>query len=241
MIVRPAFSVPILPCAALLCALLLLEVSPADAHREDEYLQATTIEVEKDHVHVELRLTPGTEVFQAIFATIDTNADGVISAGEEEAYAESVLRDLSLALDGDPLALRVVTWHVSDVALMREGLGGVVLEMEAVVPAGESDRSLTFANRHMSETSVYLVNSLVPDDEDIRIIAQTRNHDQSSYRLDYVQTRTPAASSASSSWQGSGWFGTGGLGVAALLLIILVAARRRRATRGAKPAGSSNL
>ena len=35
---------------------------PAFAHRLDEYLQATTVSLDKEHVGLELRLTPGAAV-----------------------------------------------------------------------------------------------------------------------------------------------------------------------------------
>ena len=54
-------------------------------------------------------LTPGVAVFPIVLASIDTNADGVISETEQRAYAERVLRDLSLTIDGDRLTPRLVS------------------------------------------------------------------------------------------------------------------------------------
>jgi len=42
-------------------------------------------------------------LFPTVFANIDADADGLISENEERAYAERVLRDLSLSIDGDRL------------------------------------------------------------------------------------------------------------------------------------------
>ncbi len=75
--------------------ILLLVGAPASAHRLDEYLQATTISVEKDRVQAEIRLTPGLAVFRRVLAYIDTDANGVISGAEQRAYAERVRLDLS--------------------------------------------------------------------------------------------------------------------------------------------------
>jgi hypothetical protein len=66
----------------------------AFAHRLDEYLQATIISIEKDRVQAFMRLIPGVAVSSAVIASIDTNADGVISETEQQIYAERVLRDL---------------------------------------------------------------------------------------------------------------------------------------------------
>ena len=87
-------------------AILLSVGMPLSAHRLDEYLQATTISVEEDRVQGEIRLTPGVAVSPIVLAKIDTNADDVISEAEQRAYAEAVLRDLSLTIDGDRLRLR---------------------------------------------------------------------------------------------------------------------------------------
>jgi hypothetical protein len=81
----------------------------ASAHRLDEYLQATIISVEKDHIQGSMRLIPGVTISSAVLASIDTNADGFISEAERRAYAEWVLRDLWLTVDGNTLRARLVS------------------------------------------------------------------------------------------------------------------------------------
>lgn len=167
--------------------ILLLVGTPAAAHRLDEYLQATTISVEKDRVQAQIRLTPGVAVFPMVLANIDTDADGVISEAEQRAYAERVLRDLSLTIDGDHLRLRLVSLKFAKTEEMRKGLGDIELEFNADVPRGGPNRRLIFKNRHQRRIAAYLVNCLVPRDPDIRVTAQNRNYQQSFYQLDYVQ------------------------------------------------------
>lgn len=94
---------------ALAGAILLSFGTPTFAHRLDEYLRATTLSIEKDRVQAQISLTPGVAVFPIVLAKIDTDADGVISQAEQHAYAERVLRDLSLTIDGDRLRLRLVS------------------------------------------------------------------------------------------------------------------------------------
>ncbi len=96
------------------------------AHRLDEYLQATTIAVEKDRVQAQIRLTPGVEVFRTVVATVDTNADTVISQFEQQAYAERLLRDLSLRIDGNRLRLRLVSSTFPSIEEMKEGPGNIL-------------------------------------------------------------------------------------------------------------------
>jgi hypothetical protein len=168
-------------------AILLLVGTPASAHRLDEYLQATILSVEKDRVQAQIRLTPGVAVFRKVLANIDTDADGVISEAEQRAYAERVLGDLSLTIDGDRLRLRLVSSKFAKIEEMKEGRGVIELEFNADVPSGGPDRRLIFENHHQSRIAAYLVNCLVPRDPDIRVTAQNRNHRQSFYQLDYVQ------------------------------------------------------
>jgi len=117
-------------------AILLFVGTPAFAHRLDEYLQATTISVEKDRVQAQIRMTPGVAVFPVVLAHIDTDADGVISEAEQRAYAEGVLGDLSLTIDGDRLQLRLVSSKFANIEEMKEGRGEIQLEFDADVPGG---------------------------------------------------------------------------------------------------------
>ncbi|HXI91255.1 MAG TPA: hypothetical protein VNO24_14655, partial [Blastocatellia bacterium] len=196
-------------------AILLLVGTPASAHRLDEYLQATTISVERDRVRAQIRLTPGVAVFPIVLANIDTDADGVISEAEQLAYAERVLGDLSLTIDGDRLRLRLVSLKFAQIEEMKEGLGEIQLEFDADVASGGPNRSLTFENQHQSRIAAYLVNCLVPRDPGIRITAQNRNYQQSFYQLDYIQADVRSGPQSSAWWSSSrGW-----LGAAALLLL----------------------
>ncbi len=160
---------------------------PASAHRVDEYLQAALISLEQDHVEVFLRLTPGISVSSAVLANIDTNADGVISATEGRAYAERVLADVSVAVDGNRLTPRLVSVDFPEVEEMKEGLGEIRIAFTVALPRSGPNRRLVFENHHQSRIAAYLVNCLTPRDRNIRVIAQNRNEEQSFYQLDYVQ------------------------------------------------------
>ena len=194
---------------ALAAALVLYGAAPASAHRLDEYLQAAVLNVERERVEVDMRLTPGVDVFGKVLAAMNAGkggpAEGAISAAKQRAYAEKVSRDLTLLIDGVrvPLALRSFTYPIVDD--MRQGLGEIDLDFEARIPPGGSHRTLVFENRHLPAISVYLANCLVPADPDIRITAQHRNYVQSEYRVDYEQgdVRTaavPGESPPTTSW-----------------------------------------
>ncbi len=167
---------------------LLLSLAPACfAHIVDEYLQATTLSLEKDRVTARVRLTPGLEVFLFQLDLIDGDGDGVVTDAEQRAYAERVLRDLSLAVDGKPLQLRLVSWSYPKIEDMREGRGEILLDLDAPLPPGGPTRKLVFENHHQSTIATYLANCLVPTDPAIHITAQNRNLEQSVYQVDYTQ------------------------------------------------------
>ena len=197
-------------------AILLSAGAPALAHRLDEYLQATLFSVEKNRVEAQIRLTPGVAVFPVVLANIDADANGLLSDAEQSAYAERVLRDLSLTVDGDPLQLKLVSTKFAGTEEMKQGLGEIQIEFRADLPPGGSRRRLIFTNHHQHGMAAYLVNSLVPRDRDIRLTAQSRNQDQSVYQLDYQQSGIPSGPFSTAWWSGDRL----SLGVAALLLLV---------------------
>ena len=160
---------------------------PATAHRLDEYLQATVISVETGRVEAQMRLTPGVAVSPIVLAGIDTNADGVLSGTEQQAYAEQVLRDLSLTVDGDRLSLQLLSVNFPAPADMKDGIGAIQIQFGANLPRGHGNRRLAFDNHHLSAIAAYMVNCLVPRDPNTRVVAQQRNEQQSFYQLDYTQ------------------------------------------------------
>jgi len=150
-------------------AILVLVGMPAFAHRLDEYLQATIISVEKDRVQAQMTLTPGVAVVPMLIPSIDTDANGVISGTEQQAYAERVLQDLSLAIDGQHLKLQLLSVQFPALQEMQEGRGQIQLEFKADLPLGGRKRRITLENRHQSGIAAYLVNVIVPRDPNIRI------------------------------------------------------------------------
>jgi hypothetical protein len=167
--------------------IFLLTGTPALAHRLDEYLQGAIVSVGKDRVDAQLTLTPGVAVFPVVVAEIDVDGDGIISDIEQHAYSSRILRDLSLKIDGQVLAPRLVSMRFPAIAEMKAGRGEILIEFAADLPRGGPHRKLTFENHHQNRIAAYQVNCLVSRDPDIRILAQNRNYSQSSYELDFLQ------------------------------------------------------
>ncbi len=183
-------------------ALLCLSGAPAFAHRLDEYLQATLFSIQKDRVQAQMRLTPGVAVSAFILSGIDTNGDGVISDAEQRAYAERVLRDVSLSIDGHALTPRLISVEFPGMEEMKQGLGEIQIQFGADLPPGGSERRLVFENHHQSALAAYLVNCLAPRDAEIRVVQQDRDERQSFYQLDYVEGAAALETPRLRWWQG---------------------------------------
>ena len=174
-------------------ALLGLAALPAQAHRLDEYLQATIFSIEPGRVLATMRLVPGVAVAPAVIAAIDSNHDGTLSSDEQNRYAKSVLSDLQLEEDGKSLPLHLVSAKFPAVSLMLGGTGEIELTFSAELSTIRGEHQLRFANHHQTGLSVYLVNSLVSHDKNLTLGAQSRNETQSIYQVALNEAgRTPS-------------------------------------------------
>jgi len=203
--------------ALIMCGCLAL-ASAADAHRLDEYLQATRIDIARDRITVEIDLTPGVSVAPQVLAAIDIDRDGSISSDEADAYVAEVLSSLSLTVDGRVMSLERVDSRIPDMEAMNEGLGTIRVTAHAQTGAGaRGPHHLIFRNRHRPDIGVYLANALVPHDRAIEIDSQHRDPQQRELRIDYrVESRWAWPLSLS--------------GAAVLTMAGLVGLRRRRGT-----------
>jgi hypothetical protein len=173
--------------AAVLCVAALAPCP--EAHQLDEYLQAARLDLSRDHVGLELDLTPGIAIAPQIIALIDTDADGSISEAEMTAYAKQVLRDVSLHVDGEPSALTLTRATFPAWADVREGLG--TIRLEAVAPASlvrAGSHQIVYESAHQPATSAYLVNALKPAAGGIVIGNQRRDIRQRRIELDVEVT-----------------------------------------------------
>ena len=135
-----------------------------------------------------MRLIPGIAISAAVLSGIDTNGDGVISNAEQRAYADRVLRDLSLSVDGHRLQPQLLKVDFPKLEELKEGLGEIRIEFAAAMRPGGASRQIVFENHHEPRLSAYLVNCLVPADRSLQVVAQHRNSNQSFYQVDFVQS-----------------------------------------------------
>src|SRR6267378_8370552 len=80
---------------------------PARAHRLDEYLQATRIAVEMHRIDLNIDLTPGEAIAPELLPLIDPDANARVPSRQGERYAQRVVQDLFLELDGKRQVLKL--------------------------------------------------------------------------------------------------------------------------------------
>jgi hypothetical protein len=173
--------------------LLVLPVTML-AHRLDEYLQATRLSLALDRVVLKMDLTPGVDVAPLIFALINTNRDGRISEAEGRAYANQVLKETVLEVDGHRQHLDLVSSQFPSFREMSAGTGTIRIEARAVWASAPGRHLLFYQNNHRPDLGAYLVNALIPASRDIEITTQDRDSRQREIRLGFdVQSSTAAS------------------------------------------------
>ncbi|MBN9659627.1 MAG: hypothetical protein J0H49_15700 [Acidobacteria bacterium] len=173
---------------AIVVSILLSTGGYLHAHPSGEYEQSSTISVLRGQVQVQLCLSPGVAVYRSILTMIDLNADGAVSESEQQAYAQRVLGDVSLTVDGQRLPLRLAASKFAAPEALKEGRGTIEVDLTADVPANGQNRKLVFENKHRRDISTYSVNALTTGAPGIQVAKQERNPEQSELRLDYVQS-----------------------------------------------------
>jgi hypothetical protein len=202
--------------AGWLLALAATFVVGADvsAHRRDEYLQAARLAIDPAGVKVELDMTPGIAIADAIIADIDGNADGVLSPDEQRDYGRAVIAALDLEVDGTPVPVRLSAASFPDAGAMRRGEGTIRLHSVSTLPQQSlGSHRVLFRNRHHANGSVYLANALVPENDAVAVTAQRRDIDQREVTIDY---RIRAAPPPPVRWI------LGGVAAASLLFALLM-------------------
>ena len=171
----------------LLASMVLAAGAGLSAHRHDEYLQAARLAIDPVGVRLELSLTPGIAVADAIIGDIDVNGDARLDAAEQRRYADTVVQGLSLRVDDTMLPLTLAAAHFPDAAALRMGDAAITLQVNvgAVPPASGAHR-VAFRNGNAAHGAVYLANALLPEDDRVAITGMTHAVDQSSLAVAYT-------------------------------------------------------
>ena len=168
--------------------LVLAALWPAagKAHRLDEYLQATRVALTATGIRLELDLTPGANIAGSVVSRIDVDQDRRFSGGEVEHYARVVLRDLDVRLDGTALDLRLQHVEVATPDELLDGVGAIRIVAAAAHASALARHQLKLRNDHETARSVYLMNVLVPESDEVVITGQSRDGRQQEFSVEYA-------------------------------------------------------
>lgn len=179
-------SLPLLGLTAVLLAL----VSPpraALAHPLDAYLQATYITVAPTQIVVELDLTPGVLVAPQVLAELDSDGDQEITDAEGRAYADTVLRNVTLQVDGQPPTLAVTRIDMPAYLNIQAGYGTIRIFTAATLADGMTGtHQISYTNNNAPTGATYQVNAFVDQGVSITLGKQNRDDIQQSMTLDYA-------------------------------------------------------
>ena len=172
--------------------LFLIAAGGVSAHRRDEYLQAARLAIEPAAVRLEMDLTPGIAMAEAIIAGIDRDRDGSLSPAEQHAYGMLVVSAVDVEFDGHAVRAELSGVGFPELDAVRRGEGTIRVRSTAVLtPASAGLHQLLFRNRHHPEQSVYLANALVPETSQVSITAQRRDREQTELAIDYLLRGDP--------------------------------------------------
>jgi hypothetical protein len=172
--------------AVVVLTVILANPAVAAAHRLDEYLQASRVTLDRSRITLEIDLTPGANMASAAVSLLDLDRDGTISPAEAGAYGRRVLADLVLTLDGRAVVLDLTRAEAPSISEMHDGLGTIRLTAVAQVPSVFAGRrQLRLRNGYQPITSVYLANAMIPNDDGVAVVRQTRDSRQQELRVDY--------------------------------------------------------
>jgi len=161
------------------------------AHVLDEYLQSAQISLTTAGVKIELHLTPGVDVADRVFAAIDRDRNDQLSPSEQQAYAERVLHDLTLELDGQRTSLVLDRFQFPSKSAMQQGDSLIQIDLSAATPPfTPGDHQLTFLNNHWPQISVYQANVLLPSTDSIKLTTQQRDRSQHLFELNFHVTHS---------------------------------------------------
>jgi hypothetical protein len=152
----------------------------------DEYLQATRLSLSPTEVGIEIDLTPGVDVAPLIFALINTDHDGRISSSEAERYANQVMRETALDIDGHHSQFVVMKYEFPSFQEMSTGEGTIRIYARARWQGSTGAHHLVYQNNHKTDFGVYLVNALRPGTPAIEITEQRRDPFQRGMNLAFL-------------------------------------------------------
>ena len=171
--------------------LLVLVAYGAEAHRLDEVVQGAYLTLAPGEVRLELDVSPGMEVAGTLLRALDTDADRTITEAEARGYAQRVLAQSTLTLDGVALS-----WTLDKVvvpAYPNLELGSDTIRIHAVAKRSDDAgaHTLTYQNSYQPAAGRHMANVFLRSGErwQYRVTKQQRTDDGRQLIVTYTVTR----------------------------------------------------
>lgn len=196
---------------------LTIVATPAGAHPLDEYIQATYVTVSPGTATVELKLSPGVLVVPSVLTRLDPDGDQQIADTDARAYADDLLRQVTLRVDGTALPLTINDLQVPTYQLTQAGYGTLVVRALAALPAAAdgSSHELTVRNANTADNPRFQINAFVSDHTAVTLGPQQRDSEQRQLEVTFTlgdssQSPQPQGEATDSSASPASTSATGG-------------------------------
>ena len=172
---------------------LLLALVPTwvGAHPVDEVVQGAYLTLAPGELRLELDITAGSAVTSEIIKSLDENADRYVTTAEAHTYAQRVLEQSTLVLDGV-----TASWKLENVSVppyQNLELGGGTIKIYAVAQRSDSGGAhiLSYQNRYQPEKSQWTANVFLRPGGGwhYQVTSQQRSNDGRQLIVNYTATQ----------------------------------------------------
>ena len=168
-----------------LTILLLTQPSPpANAHPLDEFYQVTFISVGSEQISLTVELYTGVLVAPQVIELIDTDADELFSAAEQQAYAQRFIDDISLNMDAVAVPVAIERVEFPPLLELQAGVGVIRMFLAGDISgAAPGPHQIFYENNHFPDRGVYIVSAVSADAQAAEIARQEPDVFQKSVNL----------------------------------------------------------
>lgn len=166
----------------------------ASAHRLDECLVATRVDIASNAVILEIDLQPGVAVLAEFMSWVDENEDAAISQLEATKFAQSLMRSTQVRFDDATLELNLVSVEIPSIESLEQGQGRLKVVAKTEIAPNFGTHELHYRCAFRPDTCVYLVNAYLPEDPLISLGKQKRDHFQRVYEVSFAKLALESAS-----------------------------------------------
>lgn len=161
------------------------------AHPLDEVVQGAYVTLAPGVVKLELDLTLGTQVADAVLETLDVNANQTITEAEARAYAQKVLEQSTLTLSGVTVPWKLDKVIAPSYQNLEFGSDTLKIYATAECPNELGEQTLSYQNRYQPVKSQWTTNVFLQPAADwqVQVTDQWRSDDGQQLTVTYQVTR----------------------------------------------------